>query len=68
MTFIYKCSRYYTTYSKIVDSIEDAVRRAWCDQELNEAYPLMLIDENGNVIMDHDALIAEGLAKYEEDE
>lgn len=44
----YKCARYYQECEELIDTLENAMRRAFHDWDDLQAYPLKIID-NDNV-------------------
>lgn len=53
----YSYFRYGAPFSREYKTKEDALRRAIADFDLNEAYPESIVDAEGNVLYDHDAIV-----------
>jgi hypothetical protein len=55
--YIYRLARYHQSLERKHNKIEDAIKDALGDHSSGEAYPKDIIDEEGNIIIDHDALL-----------
>lgn len=63
-TYIYDYRRYNVAESHRSTSLEQLLDFAMSDIEFNTAYPLKIVDGRGNVIYDHDAILAKWREHY----
>jgi hypothetical protein len=54
--FRFQYMRYMVPGELRCDSLEDAIGAAWASLEDNTAWPRQIVDENDNVVLNHEAL------------
>lgn len=61
--FVYVTMMHHSMYDEGFDSLPEIIARAACDRMYNFAYPLEIIGELANVVMDEDEL-SDAVDKY----
>lgn len=56
--FTYKAARYHAPIEDEYETLDEALKRAAYDWDAGEAIPVEIIDAAGQVVLDHDAIIA----------